>query len=346
MVTNQEKEKVFNALVVSGIEFLSSSVGELDSRPKFSVAHFSTGLELVLKARLFAEHWALVAANPHGASWPQLTGGTLQTIQASKLCDTIETVVGIPLTSQRKVFQSVFRHRNRILHFMPVEDPVEIAGEQLRAWFHLYGLLRDKWRKVFAEHQATFKGLDELLRSNRKYLITVFEEKGSLIDVLAAENRITECRSCGFGAGEIESPSSLVSQVRCHVCEDSYAVIQFGCGEHHELTWDTPEYSCECGTTHKLDDLVSEYDECREMSPKDELIAGPGRYRCGDCLDPEPRVVPIERDYTCLSCGVNFGDQGPQPCEWCHELWVGYDLEGSYLSGCELCEGQLGWGAD
>lgn len=346
MIPKKERDKVFDSLVENGIDFLASSVADLDARPKYSVVHFATGLELLLKARLFAEHWALVAANPHAATWSGLTSGTLKTVSASSIGKALIAVVSEPSSPQCKVFESVFRHRNRILHFMPVEDPAAIAMEQLRAWFHLHSLIQGRWESVFAGHRGELAKLDQLLRRNRNYLQTIYDQTEARLSGLKVAGKVLECRSCGFSSGELDSPTRLVSGVACHVCGDRYAVIRFDCGNAYPLDGATFEFDCDCGVLHKVQDLISKYDESRDLSPKDQLIHGPGRYRCGECLSIEETVVPIDGAYTCLGCGAEWGDEGPESCEWCNELWFGYSLEGSYLNGCELCEGKIEWDSD
>jgi hypothetical protein len=43
----------------SAFDFLESSVDEIKTHPKYSVIHFATAVELLLKARLIHEHWSL-----------------------------------------------------------------------------------------------------------------------------------------------------------------------------------------------------------------------------------------------------------------------------------------------
>jgi len=43
------------------LDFIERSAGELQEEKSLPIAHFATGLEPILKARLFAEHWTLIA---------------------------------------------------------------------------------------------------------------------------------------------------------------------------------------------------------------------------------------------------------------------------------------------
>ena len=63
-------DELFDSLVLNAFDFLERAVRELEKSPKYSVLHFFNSIELLLKARLLKEHWALVV------SWyqPSATG--------------------------------------------------------------------------------------------------------------------------------------------------------------------------------------------------------------------------------------------------------------------------------
>ncbi|HJK93993.1 MAG TPA: hypothetical protein RMH85_27315 [Polyangiaceae bacterium LLY-WYZ-15_(1-7)] len=46
----------------------------------------------------------------------------------------ITKVTGTSLQHEKAVFDEVFRHRNRVLHWLPPEDLTNVAAEQCRAW--------------------------------------------------------------------------------------------------------------------------------------------------------------------------------------------------------------------
>lgn len=58
--TVQNNEQLFDSLVINAIDFLESSIDDLNIRPKNSIVDFYTAIELFLKARLMLEHWTLI----------------------------------------------------------------------------------------------------------------------------------------------------------------------------------------------------------------------------------------------------------------------------------------------
>jgi hypothetical protein len=70
----------FKKLCHSAFEFLERSVAEFEKEPKFALVHFSSGLELLLKARLLKEHWSLVVVGK--ADLKQFRSGESTTVMA------------------------------------------------------------------------------------------------------------------------------------------------------------------------------------------------------------------------------------------------------------------------
>lgn len=135
--TQVELKAVFAALVGNGLDFFERSAREIDKDQKFAIAHFAIGLELILKARLFHEHWTLISTEPHKCAWSTVKSGTVHTLAASDLCAAITTTTGTPLTHEARAFKTVFEHRNRVLHWTPQLDLAVTVAEQCLAWHFL-----------------------------------------------------------------------------------------------------------------------------------------------------------------------------------------------------------------
>jgi hypothetical protein len=79
------------ALIEHGLDFIGSAVELLRKDPpnerdaRLAVVHLAMGVELVLKARLYAEHWSLVLDKIEGATKAELVSGKLKTV-GSEYC--------------------------------------------------------------------------------------------------------------------------------------------------------------------------------------------------------------------------------------------------------------------
>lgn len=339
MPTSIETESAFDRIVENALDFIEASVRDLEQSPKFSVVHFAIGLELLLKARLFNEHWTLIAAEPHKASWTELLQGKVVTVQASSLCSYITKVSGENLKTQDSAFKAAFDHRNRVLHLMPVGNQADIVTEQFRAWYQLHRLLERSWAAIFSKHQSRLAAVETALMTNRKYLSTRYEQQQETLLELAAGGYVAVCPLCAFDAAVISSNTVTAPSAECRVCRSTFTAVTFGCGYWNVIDDTLVEYSCKCGTIHLIDGLVAQLDPTTLMRPKEQIIAGPGRYHCGTCLSHDARVVWVDEGLVCLGCGTRYGDIKLEACEYCNELWAGYDTELSWFNGCEFCDG-------
>lgn len=335
--SKEQRRAVFNALAQNGLGFIERSAVELPKDQQVSIAHFATGVELVLKARLFAEHWTLIAERPHQCNWAAVESGTVKSIQASDLCAALSTITGDSLHHEQPVFRRVFEHRNRVLHWLPHDDVVAVTAEQCRAWHALYSLLLGSWAPVFAEQRGQIDKVEKTLRTHKVYLETRFKAIEPKLRGLSNAGRVALCRVCEFPSAEVLNPDSLVSPSDCQVCDSVGIIARFRCGALKEIA-DLPFECDRCHSEHTQKELANDV-ESTNCRSNDELLNEPGRPQCGECLELESKVIPFEDGYVCLDCHAQFDTGDYETCEYCNQPWVGYNTESSYWLGCELCEG-------
>ncbi len=335
MPTQTELKQVFTALTENGLDFIERAAAELEKEPKFSVVHFATGLELVLKARLFDEHWSLIAADHRGCTWGAVQSGT-QSIQASELCKAITRKIETPLKNQEIIFKTVFDHRNAILHWIPKRDLAQIAAEQCRAWYALHGLIAGGWKDVFAEFQDRIEVVDKVLHGNRTFLEVKYTAIKNKLERPKALGALFPCPACEFDAAVVGAPNLVISEYGCWVCGNSGNAARFHCGYWSCLA-ELPTL-CECKKVHDTQDLLAQLDPTKEMRPKDTLSYGQVYLSCGECLEHQT-VAPQGPGFVCCSCGATFFAGDASDCEYCNEQWAGYDTSDSRIGGCEFCDG-------
>lgn len=336
--TAKELNEVFVALATNGFDFLERSAHELAKDQKYSIAHFATGLELLLKAGLFREHWTLIAAQPHSCAWTSVKDGSVRTVQASDLCAAITSTTGEPLQYAAKAFKKVFDHRNRVLHWAPDGDLAATVAEQCLAWHHLRALLTEPWKETFARFMQRIEKIETLLRAHRSYLEVRFAQHKTKLKGMDTAGRLLTCPTCGFRSGVAEENEDHVVPFECLVCGFQGSAARFACRRLFALD-DLPVDECECGERHDREDLLDELDPTPAMSPKEMSSYEADRGHCGECSDFEATVARDGADYVCVACGTRFDTEDSSSCEHCDTRWFGWDNEGSGLSGCELCEG-------
>jgi hypothetical protein len=312
--TAEELQKVFKALVDNGFDFFLRSAEELEHSQKFSVVHFATGVELLLKARLFHEHWTLIAAKPHECSWEDLKNGKAITISASQICSAIEKAACTDLSAQKQLFKAIFDHRNRVIHFAPQEDIAKTVAEQCLAWHHLRRLLTQTWRLIFGEALTALARIEDKMRKNRGYLEVRLEQAKPELAGPSEAGRLSTCPACELDAAVASVTKGRVVNVDCVVCDYRGVAMRSARLTRHLDGSETSEI---------LD----------ELDPTGE----PDRAHCGTCCDNEPCVCMDGDDYVCVLCAERF--EAVSVCECCNTRWAGWDNESSYYTGCDECDG-------
>lgn len=116
-----------------------------------------------------------------------------------------------------------------------------------------------------------------------------------------------------FGTQILEQISE---NIRCQFCHSSLIKAQDNSNIFPSLS------CCSCGESFEIDDALEE-----------EIFAS-----CNDC-ESTNSVVKIGDKWICFSCHTIHDEVGY--CEYCNEFIAG-NLEDTYLSGCLMCEGQMG----
>jgi hypothetical protein len=124
-----------------------------------------------------------------------------------------------------------------------------------------------------------------------------------------------------------------VEQIRCLSCHSNLIKAE-NTSEFSIFT----SLSCgSCGKVFEFGDVMREcLEDCEHFYGFEDGFA-----YCSDCEYPkQPSVVPTTDDeWLCLSCLTTHNEVGS--CDYCSEFVAG-DLEDSYMSGCLMCDGQMG----
>jgi hypothetical protein len=347
-------EAVFRGLAESGFEFLRRAINEVSSDPRFAVVHFATAIELLLKARLLREHWALIVRNSGDADRETFVRGEAKTVSADEALRRLEKIGGLVIPADAAAeFRKISAHRNRVIHFFhgpsadgsSDEERDKVLREQHRGWFYLNALLK-QWSEHFGEFEVEISGIRSLMKQHAEYLTVVFESLRAEIEENAKKGAIYDvCDGCGHPAASRTTLSSNVAELNCAVCEISDSVVWFDCENEDcdgviEIRGNHPgQRSCPgCRTYYANDQLAAALDT--DLS--DPLNYVP--RNCGLCVTPDS-VVQNDMIYVCTECLTV--DDTIYRCQWCNEYQLGGgDLEFSYLGGCEFCDGKAGWERD
>lgn len=117
--TENEKVEAFNLLTKNAFDFLETGITEFDDNTKYSIVHFSTAIEMFLKARLMHHDWKLIFSNKKKVDWKKLKEGNFHSVTIEEAKERIKAAEPKnELIDDAYInFSSLSNHRNKIIHF-------------------------------------------------------------------------------------------------------------------------------------------------------------------------------------------------------------------------------------
>lgn len=345
-----DQHDIFDSLARNAFDFLERGIDEFDKAPKYSVIHFCAAVEMLLKARLMREHWSLIVSKPDQANIAKFMAGDFISVTLEDCRARIRDVAGEDIGDDAYgSFRALANHRNKMVHFFHPEmdsdekAKAQIVAEHCRSWFHLHRLL-SRWDTYFHDFSSEIAHADRAMKGHRKYLSAKFKALKSELDAARkADNTPKACSACGFKAAIPDDLDDQIASLRCLVCDHTETQVELECPHCGESIVIANEgyATCEhCGGSiepeHLVDALTKDV-----VGTKDYFETGlPAN--CGNC-DGYHTVIGRGDIYFCANC-FDMSDHVEQ-CGWCNEPNTG-DMEHSYSTGCNHCEGKVGWEKD
>lgn len=344
----------FDEVVANAFDFLHKSINELPSHPKYSVIHFYSAIELIVKARLLKEHWSLIVAKPENADRARFLSGDFQSIGLNEASDRLAKIADDGLSGDEiKCFDGLRRERNQMVHFAHTAqrnneaaslEMQRVIAEHAKGWLHLRRLLAGRWNSHFAAHTGQINSLDQEMKQQTKSLEPKFILLTDDLEHATSQGEhFVSCPSCNFKSFEGQHPASI-GEGNCWTCGLSASFLSVACSSPNctvDLTLLGSYDSCTiCGHSYTPEEVRSALSSAALLAQRSPFeVDEPVSASCGDCGDFETVIELKNGSWFCSNC-FEFSEHVGQ-CEWC----TGYSTrvpEHSYLVGCSQCEGRAG----
>lgn len=298
------QEEIFDSLTRNAFDFLQRGIEEFDKAPKYSVIHFCAAVEMLLKARLMKEHWALIVSKPERANLEKFIAGDFISVTLEDAHSRMSDVAGEDIgDAAYTTFRALANHRNKMVHFFhnglerDEETKAQIVAEHCRSWFHLHRLLV-RWGSHFCEFSDEIASANAAMLRHRKYLSAKFDALRPELDTARTTGNPPKlCPACDYMALDCQTSDRYLDRI-CRVCGyevPSQKAIQQG----YEY------FNASCANCNGAGTVFQ---------------AGFG-FRCSDCDEVFDKSVI---------------------CEYCNAHWVGVGEDfGDAATGCDHCGGKL-----
>lgn len=335
---------LWTRLVESAFDFFERAIKEYESSPKYAVLHLAASVELFLKARLMAEHWALIIARNRAPQFASFLKGDFLSVDPSEAVARLNGVLPASCHVSKEAeceFKSLMRERNKIAHFFHPElgdksSQKSILQRQCRVWLHVHRLLHSVWNDVFKDFSTRLAVLNRTMMGQRRFLKAMFDSVKRELRILQKQgSSILPCQACGCDALVVTEADSLFSHALCKVCGYGETALKVDCPECTKTNaLSSGDGQCDCGHQFSPEELADILDAHRPG----EMDHAPEYIHCPDCY--HDAVFKVEEGYACLNCFQTFEEIGY--CEWCSTPVAGGVGEDSNWRGCEFCEGYAG----
>ena len=232
-------EEIRFELLENGLDFIASGLdyiarGATKSDLKYGVLHLSSGIELVLKARLQQEDWKLLFPDPAKADENRYKAGTFWSVGLDDCLLRLEEECGIEISEEGNEKLGAIRvRRNRLEHFAIVDTKSAIESLAAQA----LGVLLDFIGEAF-EGTALSDQENELLLRIRERL-TEFDTftKDRLAEIFAESNprkdELTNVIECPCCLQQTLRPDVSVECMFCGYRADPENAAHFFMAQHH-----------------------------------------------------------------------------------------------------------------
>lgn len=349
----QNKDDWFDSVVQNAILFLDSSFKNLKDSPRSSVIDLYTAIELLFKARLMKEHWALIITRPEDAKITSFENGNFHSVYLEQSEKRLKNICGEKFKKEAMDnFKALGEHRNQIVHFAHTgfaENRKTVIFEHWASWYYLYDLVTKQWSETFDSYLKHFEMFNKRIYRNTDFLQVKYDAIDKDIDNEKKKGtEVLSCPSCHFNSAVVkktnywgkdfeclvcdvkdEIPTEIKTAIPCEHCNEPVPYFLLRSNECNHCSGEISE-------KYALDEYVKIYHEGLE-DDEDLYNCFPVGH-CHNCESERATVVVIEGVEVCVCCGV----QGWRImlCEHCSEYVTG-DRDQIVYFACHLCEDEV-----
>lgn len=315
MHKSNSQESVEYTLLANSLDFIWSAVEHLGGNTsprelKYAVLHLCSGVELVLKSRLYQEDWRLVFQSVEKANEQAFETGNFRSVSFHEAIERLEKEYQVNLSDEQKQNLEKFRFkRNRLEHFKIVDTAGAITATSSYILSFLLDFINEELRQ--AEFSEDELGLLQNIREKLREFKVFTTERWKTIqeDVNGATTAVVICPSCWQKAAVIDNG------IKCLFCgekgqagtsADSYILRVLGMNYYtvYKEGGEWPRYEC---PSCEQESLVKTFE-------------GGGQFP--------------EREYVCYTCGTSWEEGVLKRCTRCNQLYFPRSEDLGMCSDC------------
>lgn len=188
---------------------------EIDLNTHSALVSLFTGAEIIIKARLVKEHWALVFAEINSATKDSYEKGEYKSVGFSEAIQRLESFLRLEVPQHsRNTLDTLRKRRNRLVHSGSVDDERPVRDNMIKC----LGITLSLCRKFFPGdtdlYSLYLSQFTADLAKNESYVKVREKELQEYIKTLGTSPILVRCFAC--------SHESVIIQdglLTCHICD-------------------------------------------------------------------------------------------------------------------------------
>lgn len=192
------KQAVVSSLLDNALDYFLSAAEyahKTDLRSlKYCILHIAASVELLLKARLFEEHWSLIFADIDKATEIALKNGDFKSADPQTVLDRLEKIAKISVSKEDHLLLDDLRKlRNCIQHFAVTTTAAQASSLVAKTANFLINFCHHELGEVLGELKEKLEKIKKQLGHFREY---VDERLEAIKPDLEEAERLTNCPRC------------------------------------------------------------------------------------------------------------------------------------------------------
>lgn len=290
---------------------------------KYSLLHLLSGIELVMKARLYIENWAYIFADINKANKNRLNTGDMMTVECSKCMDRLENLCDLKFSKDDKdAFEDLRKMRNCIEHFKPTDSVEAIAATINRALTATLTFL--------CENNEEFES-PSVIDIRNKEMKKISEDENRLLEEITqvvAELKIHHQDAVKM-AEELADKQGLClveERLICPSCHEQLLVPNYKDNLCHCYL---------CGYEADGEKGARDYLYHVEGIEEYRIVKDGGRYPVYTCPECGSNAfINVGNKYECISCRMSYPNNEIDFCSECGEPYWKTDDDWGMCPSC------------
>lgn len=301
--------------ILSSLEYLINAEEEAIEEKKmrnlkYSILNLSSGTELILKSRLYSEHWTYIFQDMNKANRKDLVKGKIKSVDSNTTIDRLGRLCDITFNEEEKDQLRTLREtRNKIEHYEVKENLLSVQSIVNKVLTILFNFISSNDEKLYSSDIEQFE-----------------KEKNINQLIILKLSKIQEHYKSAVKMAEVSVKNSMYNCVVCPKCTEKVLIIGEPEGESNC-------YLCRYKSTGEKVawDYINSFLSINEY----ELATKGGEYPLYNCPNCASNSFVLDDKYICFSCGEIYDIDDISKCWDCGELYT--KREDDSLNICSTC---------